>query len=39
MRKRTKGVLIRLTDDEFYDLTNRVQNVAFHVNDIYDLWY
>ncbi|MEG0408991.1 MAG: plasmid mobilization relaxosome protein MobC [Bacilli bacterium] len=25
MRKRTKGVLIRLTDDEFYDLTNRAQ--------------
>lgn len=25
MRKRTKGVLIRLTDDEFYDLTNWAQ--------------
>lgn len=25
MRKRTKGILIRLTDDEFYDLTNRAQ--------------
>lgn len=25
MRKRTKGVLIRLTDDEVYDLTNRAQ--------------